>query len=482
MNLLLRGGVVLTGPDWVPTPLDVQVAEGRIAALGAPGTLAGEATLDVTDRLIMPGLVNGHTHSHTLPVRGVLRQATLEDSLLGAAWMAGPRPAELSELSAIIAATEMVASGATGAFDLLGQTGGPEPEGLWAAARGYASVGLRTVIAPMVADRSVHEAVPVIGECCGVPVSGLDAEEIVARTRTYVEGFPALAGVGPAVAPTIPAHCSAELIWGLQSLAVEHGLRIHLHLAESKVQALAGEERFGHPIVSELARLGVLSPRLTAAHGIWLSAESRDALAGAGVVVVTVPGSNLRLGSGVADVRGLLRAGVRIGIGTDGANSADLLDMLDAVRLTSLMSRAFVQPAADWLSVEETLTAATEGGAAACGWDDVGRIQAGYRADLTFLDLRARAFLPANDLANQVLTAARSGDVTDVMVGGRFVYQDRTFPGLDLAAIEGRFRTLAEQWRATVAGGVATGRTQVGEARAALAAERAREWEPRHLL
>jgi 5-methylthioadenosine/S-adenosylhomocysteine deaminase len=482
MNLLLRGGVVLTGPDWVPVPLDVQVAEGRIAALGAPGSLTGEAMLDVTDRLIMPGLINAHTHSHTLPVRGTLRAGTLEDLLLSSGWMAGARGEELSELSAIIAATEMIASGATGVFDLMAQAGGPDPAGLWAAARGYASVGLRTVLAPMVADRSVHEAVPVIGECCGVPASGLDASAIVALCREYVEGFPALAGVGPAVAPTIPAHCSPELVGGLQSLAVEHGLRVHLHLAESKIQASAGKERFGHSIVTELARLGVLGPQLTAAHCIWLSDSDREALAGAGATAVTVPGSNLRLGSGVADVRALLRAGVKVGIGTDGANSADLLDPLDAMRLTSLLSRAFVQPASDWLTVEETLSAATEGGAAACGWDDVGRVEPGYRADLAFLDLTGRAFLPANDLANQVVTAARMCDVTDVMVGGRFVYQDRTFPGLDLPALESRFRLLVQEWRADQAGARGMAEAQIEKVRPALAAERARGWEPDHLL
>ncbi|MCD4533548.1 amidohydrolase family protein [Nocardioides sp. cx-169] len=444
MRTLLTGGVVLTGPAWVPGAADVLVEDGRVVEVGR---LEGAERLDAArvsleGRLVMPGLVNAHTHSHTLPARGASRTWTLEDSLLNGGWMSGLRSEELAELCALLAAAEMIASGATGAFDLMAQAGGPDPAGLAAAVRGYARAGLRVVLAPMVADRSVHEAVPAIGGCCGLPPGGVRAETVVARCREFAaQSFPPL--VAPAVAPTILAHCTPELVAGLLALADEHDLRVHTHLAESKPQALSGAARFGRSITSELARQGVLGPRLTAAHAIWLSAEDRGLLGATSSVAVAVPGSNLRLGSGTADTRALLEAGVTLAVGTDGANSADALDVLDAARLTALMSRTSTRPASSWLTVEEVLTAATAGGAAACGWDDVGRIAPGYAADLAVLDLGARAFLPPNDLANQVLTAARASDVTDVMVAGRWVYRDRVFPGLELAAASARFRDLA---------------------------------------
>ncbi|MEQ6903591.1 amidohydrolase family protein, partial [Nocardioides sp. YIM 152588] len=458
MSVLLTGGVVVTGPGWVPVAADVLVDGGAIAAVGAPGSLDGGGhgeRVDVSGRLLLPGLVNAHTHSHTLVARGAARDWTLEDSLLNGGWMSAARGAELAELSALLAATEMIASGATGAFDLMAQAGGPDVDGLLAAARGYARAGLRTVLAPMVADRSVHEAVPAIGECCGVPPAGSPAAEVVARCAAFADALLDEAPLGglvtPAVAPTILAHCTPELVAGLHTVAAERGLRVHTHLAESKPQALAGAERFGRSITAELDRLGVLDDRLTVAHAIWLSDADRDLLAAAGAVAVTVPGSNLRLGSGIADARATLAAGVRLAVGTDGANSADALDVLDAARLTALLARASTRPAAEWLTVEEVLTAATEGGAAACGWDRVGRIEPGWAADLALLDLGSRAFLPATDLANQALTAARAADVTDVMVAGRWVYRDRTFPGLDVAAAESRFRELAEELLAAAA-------------------------------
>ncbi|WP_244928069.1 amidohydrolase family protein [Nocardioides sp. W7] len=469
--MILSGGVVLTGPGWVPRLLDVRVVDGVIAEVGP--ALVGSEVVDVSGRLVVPGLVNAHTHSHTLPARGLARSWTLEDSLLNGAWMSAARSEELAELCALLAATEMIASGATGAFDLVAQAGGPDPAGLAAVVRGYSRAGLRAVVAPMVADRTVHSAVPAIGACCGVPDVGLPASSIVARCADFVSA-PYDGLVTPAVAPTILAHCSPPLVAGLLDLASSYGLRVHTHLAESRPQALAGAERFGRSITSELAAVGALSPALTAAHAIWLSSSDRALLGTAGSVVVTVPGSNLRLGSGTADTRALLDAGVTLAIGTDGANSADALDVLDAARLTALVGRSGTSPSSSWLTVEEVLDAATVGGATACGWSSVGRIAPGYAADLALLDLDSRAFLPANDLANQLLTAARAADVTDVLVAGRWVYRDRSFPGFSLAPLYARFRELCAELHAATADARAAAARESALAAPAIAELRAR--------
>ncbi|MBX6388804.1 MAG: amidohydrolase family protein [Frankia sp.] len=489
-RLVVVGGTVLTGPDWRPGPRDLLVEDGVIAAVGAPGAFDGaDAARHVASgRLVIPGLVNAHTHAHTLPVRGVARDWTLEVSLLHGAWMGAARPAELAELCAVLAGAESLASGCTGVFDLVSQTGGPDVAGLHAVARGYERVGVRALVAPMVADRPVHDAVPAIGACCGAGPSGLAGAEIVRRCREYVTTFPALRLARPALAPTILAHCTPELASGLGALAAEHGLRLHTHLAESKPQALAGADRFGRSITRELARLGLLGERLTAAHGIWLDDADRELLAAAGAVVVTVPGSNLRLGSGIADTRALLAAGVRLAIGTDGANSADALDALDAARLAALLSRTGTHPPTDWLTVEEALDAATTGGATACGWSDTagqpptGRIAPGHAADLAFLDLGSRAFTPANDLANQLLTAARAADVTDVMVAGRLAYRDREVSTVDLAAATARFRDLVAEWHERHRPAREQAAAQARAASAALATLRAAPWPTDRLL
>lgn len=474
-QLVLAGGLVLTGPAWEPTAADVLVAGATIEAVGAPGAFdhVDAEREDLRGRLLIPGLVNAHTHSHSLVARGAARSWTLEASLLNGGWMAADRSDELAERSAVLAAAEMLASGATAAFDLVAQRSGPDPSGLHAVAAGYGRVGLRARLAPMVADRSVHEAVPAIGSCCAPPPPGPSAEAVLDACTRFVATFPAVPDVLPAVAPTIPSHCSTELMVGLHDLAVRHDLPLHLHLAESKPQAISAAERFGHSIVAELDRIGLLDDHLTAAHGVWLDGDDLARLAAAGATVVTVPGSNLRLGSGIAPTRAMLDAGIGLAVGTDGANSADALDVLDAARLTSLLPRATGSPSDAWLSVAEVLDAATVGGAAACGWGDVGRIAAGQRADLTVVDLDGSAFCPPNDVANQLLTAARAADVRSVLVGGVFRLRDRRVVGIDVAAERSRFAELAEELLARVANDRAAAAAQVEAAAPALAALRA---------
>lgn len=486
-RLVVHGGVVLTGPLWVPTRSDLLLEDGALLEVGPPGVFdhVDAARHEATARLILPGFVNAHTHSHTVIARGAARYWTLEASLLNGGWMAAERRHELAELGTVLMAAESVASGATAVFDLVARAPEPDLDSLIATVTGHERVGVRAVVAPMVSDRALHPALG-LDTCCAVP-RGAEASDpaltdrVVAATRSFAEFAAGRAGIAAAVAPTIAAHCTAELFAGLDEVSRDHGLRVHTHLAESKPQALTGAERFGS-ITSELARRGVLDERLTAAHAIWLDAGDAAALAEAGCVAVMVPGSNLRLGSGVADARGLLEAGVRLAVGTDGANSADAFDVVDALRLTSLVSRIDERSSDRWLTVEETLDAATVGGAAALGLADTGRIAGGQAADLTFLDLRASAFRPALDLANQVVTAGRAADVTDVMVAGRFVYRDRVVTGVDLDAVVDRFDELAEEFLAHTATARREAAAHVDRCAPTLAARRRARWESARLL
>ena len=449
---VLAGGLVVSGPAWVPGRADLLVDGTTIEAVGAPGDFdhVDAHRVDLDHRLVVPGLVNAHLHSHNMIARGAARDWTLEASLLHGGWMSAARRLELVELCALLAGAETMASGATGAFDLMAWDGVPEPDALLAAADAYTRVGLRVRLAPMVADRTIHEAVPVVGACCGPTGVAAPTAAILAACERFVRDLEPLADVAAGLAPTIPSHCSTELMVGLRRLADRHGLPLHLHLAESKPQAISAADRYGHSVTVELDRIGLLDGPLTAAHAIWIDDADVELLARSSAVAVTVPGSNLRLGSGLAPTRALVDAGVVLAVGSDGANSADALDVLDAARLANLVSRTSTTGPRGWLTVEQTLDAATEGGAAACGWSDSGRIEAGRRADLTVLDLRAAAFCPPNDVANQLLTAARSGDVTDVMSAGRFRLRDGDVVGVDVGRARARFAELAEELLAGV--------------------------------
>src|SRR5262249_53900787 len=151
-------------------------------------------------------------------------------------------------------------------------------------------------------------------------------------------------------------------------LAEEYDVLVQTHVAESKAQALLGLRKYGRSLVGHLEALGVLGPRLSAAHAIWLDGEDIARLADAGTGVVHNPMSNLRIGSGVAPARAFLEAGVRVAIGTDASNTSDGQNMFEAQRLAALLSRVADADPGRWLSVEEVFRAATEGGAEILGF------------------------------------------------------------------------------------------------------------------
>jgi guanine deaminase len=196
---------------------------------------------------------------------------------------------------------------------------------------------------------------------------------------------------------------------------------VQTHLAESKTQAVLGLRKYGRSLVAHLQGLGVLGPRFSAAHGIWLDGDDIARLSDAGVGVVHNPMSNLRIGSGVAPARALLEAGVRLGIGTDASNTSDGQNMFEAQRLAALLSRVADADPARWLSVEEAFRAATEGSAAILGFDRIGRLEPAYRADIVFLDIGHINYVPLRNPLRQLVFAENGAAIDSVMIGGRFV-------------------------------------------------------------
>ncbi len=431
-DLLITGGLVLAG-DAV-TPRDLLLRGDRIAALLPPGEgPAGIRRLDASRRLILPGLVNAHTHGHANLMKGVADRWMLESSLTYGPWMAGRRDLATIRLSTLLGATEMLEAGITAAYDLFLESPLPTPAGLQAAARAYAEVGLRAVLAPMVADRGLFDAIPGLLDSLPPDLRARVAtaapaatDAVLAALREVVAVAPDLPdGVTLALAPTIPHHCTDAFLAGCRDLADRHGLPIHVHVAESRLQAVVSRDLWGHGPVTRMDRAGLLGPRTTLAHGVWLDDAELDLIAARGAAVVHLPWSNLRLGAGVAPVRAMLARGIPVALGTDGGNSADTLDVLDAARLCAAISRAHDRPRADWIGAAEALRLATEGGATALGrTGDTGRIAPGFAADLTLLDLDHRAFIPLNDPLIQAVTTNTAGAVREVFVAGRQVVAD----------------------------------------------------------
>ena len=445
-STIIQNGMVLMPGRERAEPLDILLAGSAIEEIGPHGLSApaDAAAIDAAGKLLHPGLVNAHTHGHGTLAKGMGDRWTVELLLTAGPWISGKRMLQDKYLAAALNAAEMALKGCTACYDLFFEVPSPTVEGMAAVAEAYRDVGIRATIAPMLADLSLYQAIP--GLLQSLPATlRKEAERLAPQpwtaTRSAVEGFlkQSLADgerLKLALAPTIPLHCGDDLMIACRDYARDYGLGLHSHVGESKVQALAGRERYGKTLTGHVAALGLLGPHFTAAHAVWLDDEDMRLMGDAGANVAHNPGSNMRLGSGIADARAMLHAGVNLGIGTDGANSADNQNMYEALRLASFASKVRGPDYRDWLSTGEALQAATEGGARCLGFGgQIGRIEKGYQADIVFLDLGHVNWLPHNQTVNQLAHVEDAGAVESVMVGGRFIVRDRRLLGVDLAKL-----------------------------------------------
>ncbi|MEM9781405.1 MAG: amidohydrolase family protein [Pseudomonadota bacterium] len=449
--VLITGGLVLPGAGAEAAPADILVEHGRITAIEPPGSIdpSRGQSLPAHDRLIVPGLVNGHTHGHGALGKGqVGDRAPLEVFLTaGIAW-SGNRTLDDKRLTATLTAVELVRRGCTTACDLFVEYPEPTLEGITAVAEAYDAVGMRAVVAPMMADITLFKALPGLIETLPQPhraraeaMRTAPTETSLAAARAILDGWTLdRERIRPGVAPTIPLHCSDAFMTGCARLAAEFDAPLQTHLAETKTQNLLGQTRYGRSLTAHLDALGLLSPRFSAAHGIWLDQDDMQRIGAAGGAVIHNPMSNLRLGSGVAQARRLKEAGVRLGIGTDASNTSDGQNMFEALRLAAYLSRIAEADPARWIDAGEAFEAATEGSAAILGFERLGRLEPGWAADMVFLDLGHVTYVPLRAPLLQMAFAESGAALRSVMIAGRMVLQD----GRLLTVDEGKLRAEAE--------------------------------------
>jgi 5-methylthioadenosine/S-adenosylhomocysteine deaminase len=452
---ILRGGLVLDTSGEV-APRDVLIEDGLILAIDHPGFGVSDDTeiISAEERMLIPGLISAHTHSHGALNRGAVDdKVSLEMFLTGAGASTRSRGLEDKYLSAALSAAEMIRKGTTACFDLTVEFPGPSREGISAVARAYRDAGMRAVVAPMISDRTLYQALPgllealpdeVRAQYAAMRTAPIDqtlsvCEEILANWE-FDRRF-----IRPALGPTIPLHCTDDFMIHCARLAREHDVPLQTHLAESRAQAAIGQRRYGNSLVRHLDAIGFLSERLSAAHAIWLDDADIARLGATGVKVAHNPSSNLRIGSGVAPVRQMLRSGVTVGVGTDASNTSDGQNMFEATRLASYLSRIEGPVTGRWLSAHEAFGLATEGSAKVLGFDTIGRLAPGYEADIVMLRLDSPHFVPLRAPLTQMVFGENGASVDTVMIGGRVVFQGGQLLTLDETALRRQAQQAAER-------------------------------------
>jgi cytosine/adenosine deaminase-related metal-dependent hydrolase len=218
--------------------------------------------------------------------------------------------------------------------------------------------------------------------------------------------------------------------------ADKNDLGIHTHLLETVIERWGGRKLYPNGIVHRINKLGLLSPRLSAAHGVWLDAAEMDLLAAAGASVVHNPASNLKLGSGIAPISELKKRGVNVALGTDGADTSDNYSIFEQMRLAAFVSRVNTFKPNDWVTAADALRMATINGAKAIpAWrGKIGRIRSGYRADLVILKPHLRLH-PLNDVIHQLVYCEGGESVDTVLIDGEIVVREGRLTRVDEDAL-----------------------------------------------
>ncbi|MGH8789365.1 MAG: amidohydrolase family protein [Cupriavidus necator] len=420
-----------------PIKADVLLRDGNIAAIGS-GIEIPESCQIISGhgKLVLPGLVNAHTHSSETFFKGRYEQMPLEIWLLYAYTYlsGGPISDRLLYLRTLLLAMQSLKNGVTTLCDGFFDPMTHDIERLRIVFQAYQDAGIRVNVSSSVLNTPVLDSTPFGHEVFpedlreqlkfGTPTSVSD------YTAYCQEAFRQFHGQGQgrlrfSITPSAPQRCTTEMLQACHALAVQHQVPLHTHLLETKVQAVAGPMFYGKTLLAYMQQIGILSRHATLAHSIWVTDDDIALMGQAGCSVVHNPLSNLKLGSGLAPIRKLLDAGVAVGLGTDGLSSNDSARVFDLIRFAALMHNCGGSDPAQWLSATEVLRMATIDGARTAMLDHVtGSIEVGKAADLIMLDLNTDNFLPKNDIVKHLAYSENGSSIELVMVGGNVVFRN----------------------------------------------------------
>jgi 5-methylthioadenosine/S-adenosylhomocysteine deaminase len=407
VDFILEAGYLLTMTDNDGPILDgaVAVRDGYIIEIGTAEEVRSRYEADTViggaDKVIMPGLVNTHTHAAMVFFRGMADDIPLKSWLEEYIWPAEERwlGADFVRDATELACIEMLRAGITLYNDMYFYED--------ASAEAVKRVGMRAVLGAGVVDFPTHVA--------------KTTEEYLKKAEVFINRWIDDELISPSIAPHAPYTCSPETYRSAMVLADRYDLTVHTHIGETRWEVEEIKRLYGRTPVEHLDAHGLLNDRVLAAHCVWTTGREIDVLADKGVSVSHCLKSNLKLASGIAPVVSMIDAGVRTTFGTDGAASNNNLDIFSEMTDAAKIHKA-VSEDATVLSARTVLMMATRWGAEALGLGDrTGSLEKGKLADIIVIDLNKPHLIPIYDIYSHLVYSVRSSDVEAVMVNGRLL-------------------------------------------------------------
>ena len=412
----------------------VAIDGDKIVAVGPADEIAAKYQaadrIDARGQVILPGLINTHTHAPMVLYRGLADDLALMDWLQKYIFPAEAKTVspDFVRIGTRLAALEMIESGTTTFADMYYF----EDD----IAEVTHEAGLRAVLGQSVIQFPVADA--------------KTPEEALARAEAFIKKWKDDPLVTPAVAPHAPYTVAPATLKAARELANKYGVPLLIHLAETRDEVKIIQDAHHLSPTQYLDSLGVWNGRSLAAHAVWLDDADMKMLAKRGVGVAHNPESNMKLASGIAAVPKWIAAGMQAGLGTDGAASNNDLDMFEAMRVAAFLHKvATMDPRA--MPAREALELATRRGAEALGLGDrIGSLEAGKQADLITVTMDGARQTPMFDPISHLVYVSRGDDVRNTIVAGRVLMRDRQVLTLNRADVLRDARAMAERVRAAV--------------------------------
>ncbi|MBA3272230.1 MAG: 5'-deoxyadenosine deaminase [Acidobacteria bacterium] len=400
---------------------DVLVQGGRIVAVGDVGDVTAERVINAAGDILLPGFIQTHVHLCQTLFRGYADDLALLDWLKQRIWpMEAAHTAASLAAAARLAAAELLLGGTT---TVLTMETVHDTDAVFEA---LAPLGLRAVV----------------GKCM-MDADGAVPARLIEDTSRSIDESLALAArwngrdnsrLRAAFAPRFAVSCSRDLLEAVGALAKERGMLVHTHASEHRDEVALVRSRTGYANVAYLDQVGIASPHLCVAHCVWVDEAEQDLLAQHDAKVLHCPGSNLKLGSGIAPVADMRRRGISVSLGADGGACNNELDMFKEMRLA--VGLQAITRGAGTLTARDALSMATREGARALGMaDEIGSIEVGKRADLILIDRDRPHLATAPDPISAVVYAARPTDVRATIIDGDVIVDDFRLLNADLPAI-----------------------------------------------
>jgi len=428
--LVLNGTLVTMDKDRrVIEDAGIAVAGGRIVAVGTSREIvrsySAPQRVDAANKIIIPGLINGHTHIPMTLFRGLADDLDLQDWLTKFIFPAEAKNVseEFVRAGTRLGLAEMIRGGTTTYCDMYYFEDAIADETAKAGVRGVLG---ETVIDFPVADNKTNA-------------------EAMAYVERFVQKWKGHELITPAIAPHAPYTVSEEHLKAVRAFSDRTGAPIVTHISETKREVDDSLKAKGASPIDYLSRIGFLNERVIAAHVVWPSEGEIGILKRAGVGVVHNPQSNMKLASGVAPVPKMMKEGLKVGLGTDGAASNNDLSMWEEMDTVAKLHKVFSgDPKV--ISAEEAFELATIRGAQALHLEkDIGSIETGKRADIVLVERDALNQIPLYNVYSHLVYATKASDVETVIINGRIVMRDRRLLTLDEAAIKDKARVFREQ-------------------------------------